>query len=95
MVPDVPGREVAVLNGTYRPQPHKLVEIVKKGGGTRTLRLAVIADRILVKAVAGAFGPFAESTFLCALRVQTEAEPVPRSTSRSSSPRTPTDRTSE
>ena len=50
----------AVLAGTYRPQPHRLVSIAKAGGGTRTLRLAVTADRVLEKTVADALQPHAE-----------------------------------
>ncbi len=54
----------AILAGTYRPQPLREVKIDKVGGGTRTLKLAVIIDRVVEKALADALTPTAEQTFL-------------------------------
>lgn len=56
--------QARVLAGTYRPQPPRLVHIAKAGGGTRTLRLAVVLDRVLEKALADALTPAAEAVFL-------------------------------
>lgn len=39
----------AVLAGTYRPQPARVVEIAKRAGGTRELRLLVVLDRVLAR----------------------------------------------
>ncbi len=55
---------VAILAGTYRPQPLREVKIAKAGGGTRTLKLAVIVDRVVEKALADALMPAAEGIFL-------------------------------
>ncbi len=57
-------QQAAVLDGTYRPQPLREVEIPKPDGGIRTLRLAVVADRVLSKAVADGLTPLAERLFL-------------------------------
>jgi retron-type reverse transcriptase len=53
----------AILAGTYRPQPLREVEIDKPDGGTRTLKLAVIIDRVIEKALADAITPAAEKIF--------------------------------
>jgi hypothetical protein len=57
-------QQAAVLDGTFRPQPLREVDIPKADGGIRTLRLAVVADRVLSKAVADALTPLAERLFL-------------------------------
>lgn len=48
----------------YRPHPTRAIEIAKSGGGTRTLRLAVIVDRIVAKAVQLAVGGLLDGIFL-------------------------------
>jgi len=53
----------AVKNGTYRPQPARVVEIAKKSGGTRELRLRVILDRVLAAAIYTAINPAIDPSF--------------------------------
>ncbi len=57
-------RRDAILAGTYRPQPLREVKIAKAGGGTRTLKLAVVIDRVIEKGLADALTPTAEQIFL-------------------------------
>ena len=57
-------QRAAVLDGTYRPQPLREFETPKADGGTRKLRPAVVADRVLSKAAADALTPLAERMFL-------------------------------
>ena len=53
-----------VLDGTYRPGPTRPVDIPKGNGGTRTLRIAMIIDRILAKSVQLAIDPFLERRYM-------------------------------
>jgi Reverse transcriptase (RNA-dependent DNA polymerase) len=53
----------AIENGTYRPHPCRVVPIPKSGGGTRKLRLRIIADRVVSAALHNAFSPFWEGIF--------------------------------
>lgn len=53
----------AILAGTFRPQPLRDVDIPKADGSKRTLKLAVVRDRTLSKAVADTLAPLAERVF--------------------------------
>ena len=50
-----------ILAGEYRPGPTRCVKVPKASGGTRTLRIGNIADRIVGKAVDIAFKNFWET----------------------------------
>ncbi len=53
----------ALRNGSYRPGPYKKVRIPKKTGGTRTLSIPCIIDRIAQGAVALMLNPILEPEF--------------------------------
>jgi hypothetical protein len=54
-----------LLDGSYRPRPTRPVPIPKPGaGGVRTLRLGVVCDRVVGKALYRALGPAWEGVFL-------------------------------
>ena len=53
----------AVKSGNYRPQPPRIVEIAKKSGGTRQLRLRVILDRVLAAAIYFTINPVIDPSF--------------------------------
>ena len=53
-----------IQSGTYRPQPTRPVSLPKSNGGTRTLNLPVVADRVVAKAIAIALEARAEARFL-------------------------------
>lgn len=54
----------AILNGTYRPQPSRLVRLPKGGGKFRTLNLRVLCDRVVSKALNNDLSPLWEGIFL-------------------------------
>ncbi len=53
----------SIKDGTYRPGPTRSVEIPKTSGGTRTLTLANIEDRVVAKAVQKVIQPVLDPTF--------------------------------
>lgn len=52
-----------VLAGRYAPRPLKLVHIPKRHGGTRTLAIPAVRDRVLQSAVASVLGPKLDAGF--------------------------------
>lgn len=53
--------KAAVIGGEYRPGPARVMAIPKRSGGTRTLRIPCIGDRVLQTAVTLAIGPLIEA----------------------------------
>jgi retron-type reverse transcriptase len=61
----VDGLSRCVLEGTYRPYPTRPQDVEKQDGkGFRTLRMGIIADRVLAKALHQALDPLYDSVFL-------------------------------
>ena len=62
------GIKTSLLNGTYRPDPVKRVEIPKDTGGTRKLGIPNVMDRLIQQAISQVLSPvfdphFSESSF--------------------------------
>jgi RNA-directed DNA polymerase len=55
---------IALEEGTYLPMPVKRVNIRKKGGGTRTISILAVQDRIAQRAVLNVLEPIFEEVFL-------------------------------
>lgn len=58
------GLSRAVLAGEWRPAEGRLVPVPKVGGGTRTLTVRGICERVVAAALAGAMTPSLEKIFL-------------------------------
>jgi len=60
---DWPQIREQLLSGSYEPSPVRKVEIPKPGGGTRTLGIPTVMDRMIQQAVSRALTPVFDPTF--------------------------------
>jgi len=58
-----PQLKQSLLEGTYRPQPVKRVQIPKPGGGMRELGIPTVVDRLIQQALLQVLSPLYEPTF--------------------------------
>jgi len=63
LVGNWPELKARLLDGSYEPQPVRKVEIPKAGGGTRTLGIPTVVDRLVQQAILQVLQPRFDPTF--------------------------------